>query len=189
MTEADTPSSSERGDRTSPLVFEPEDHLPKPRRREPRGVARPRMGLNLAAMIDVVFLLLIFFMIATRFKLGEEIYRLDLPDRGEALAADPFQLDEEPLRILISTLGRDAEAYRIELDGPYERPRTFGELHQFLLDRQIWPGHPTGLFSPDHPIIVQPTATTRWEHAIGVFNAAVRARYTNISFAETGGRS
>jgi biopolymer transport protein ExbD len=181
VTDAGTPSSS------SPLVFEQDDHLPKPRRREPRGVARTRMGLNLAAMIDVVFLLLIFFMVATRFKLGEEIYRLDLPERGEAVAADPFQLDEEPLRISITSHGR--EAYRIELDGPYDRPRTFAELHQFLLDRQIRPGHPEGLFPPDHPIIVQPSATTRWEHAISVFNAAVRARYTNISFAETGERS
>ena len=40
-----------------------------------------------------------------------------------------------------------------------------------------------GLFEADHPIIIEPTGTTRWEHAMEAFNAAVRARYTNVTFA------
>ncbi|MHC4614422.1 MAG: ExbD/TolR family protein, partial [Planctomycetota bacterium] len=44
-----------------------------------RRQRQARIGLNLTAMIDVVFLLLVYFMAATEFKLGEEIYRLDLP--------------------------------------------------------------------------------------------------------------
>jgi hypothetical protein len=40
-----------------------------------------------------------------------------------------------------------------------------------------------GMFEADHPIIIEPTATTRWEHAMEAFNAAVRARYTNVTFA------
>jgi biopolymer transport protein ExbD len=183
VTDANETSSS-----SSPLIVEHGDHLLRPRRRVRHEPPHTRMGLNLAAMIDVVFLLLIFFMVATRFKLGEEVYRMDLPERGEALAADPFRLDEEPLRISIVSLGRDRDSYRIELDGPYDRPRSFEELHRFLHDRQLRPGETWGLFPPDHPIIVQPSATTRWEHAIGVFNAAVRARYTNVSFAEGDGR-
>ncbi|MCZ6446340.1 MAG: biopolymer transporter ExbD, partial [Planctomycetota bacterium] len=57
------------------------------RRRHRRS--RARIGLNVTAMIDIVFLLLIYFLAATEFKLGEEVYRLDLPQRG--LAADPFE--------------------------------------------------------------------------------------------------
>lgn len=186
MTAEATPSES--GESGSPLGVEQEDHPSGPQGRVRRDPPHTRMGLNLAAMIDVVFLLLIFFMVATRFKLGEEIYRLDLPERGEALAADPFKLDDEPLRITVTSHGRDAETYRIELDGPYDQPRTFDALHQFLRDRQLSPDHPAGLFPTDHPILIQPGPATRWEHAIGAFNAAVRARYTNISFAETGGR-
>ena len=45
---------------------------------------RARIALNLTAMIDVVFLLLIYFMVATEFKAGEEIFRLDLPERQAA---------------------------------------------------------------------------------------------------------
>jgi len=187
VSKPESPTSSSAGhDREgrSPLVFEPEDHVPRPPRRFRREPPHARMGLNLASMIDIVFLLLVFFMVATRFKLGEEVYRLDLPERGEARVADPFQLDDEPLRILVRSIGRDAESYRIDLEGPYGRPTTFEALHQFLLERQVRAEQPAGLFPADHPIIVQPGPATRWEHAIGAFNAAARARYTNISFAE-----
>jgi biopolymer transport protein ExbD len=50
--------------------------------------------LNLAPMIDVVFLLLIFFMVATTFASVEEQLDLDLPvaESGEAAEAAPQEL-------------------------------------------------------------------------------------------------
>ncbi len=153
--------------------------------RQRRGRQRSPISLNLVAMIDVVFLLLIYFMTATEFKLGEEIYRLDLPQRlPSAQVLDPFELDEDPLRISVSTTGLDEDNYRIQLSGPYPQPRTFEELFEFLEQRRISLHAPGGLFAPDHPIIVEPTRTTRWEHAMEAFNAAARARYTNLTFAK-----
>ncbi len=155
------------------------------RLRQRRGRDRPRIGLNLVAMIDVVFLLLMYFMTVTDFKLGEEIYRLDLPQRQPAAQVlDPFQLDEEPLRITVrsSQLGNDG--YSIELSGPYRPPATFEDLFHFLDERRISVHAPGGLFAPDHPIIVEPMRATRWEHAMEAFNAAARARYTNLTFAK-----
>jgi biopolymer transport protein ExbD len=136
------------------------------------------IGLNLTAMIDVVFLLLIYFMAATEFKLGEEIYRLDLPQRGAP--ADPFVLPREPLRIVLTSTG---PACLIRLAGPYAQPAGFDELYGFLRENRRAAGVVGGLFEADHPIIIEPTATTRWEHAMEAFNAAVRARYTNVTFA------
>ena len=82
-------------------------------------------------MIDVTFLLLTYFIVATQFKQGEEVYRLDLPDRrGEASARDPFELDEEPLRIRVATSGIAPNEYRIQVAGPYPHPRTFAELQR-----------------------------------------------------------
>ncbi len=153
--------------------------------RRRRGRERSPMSLNLVAMIDVVFLLLIYFMTATEFKLGEEIYRLDLPQRlPSAQVLDPFELDEDPLRISVATTGLDEDNYRIQLSGPYAQPVTFEELFDFLEQRRISLHAQDGLFLPDHPIIVEPTRTTRWEHAMQVFNAAARARYTNLTFAK-----
>ena len=163
-----------------PLVGLPatDYRLSRVRRRRSSGTAR--ISLNLTAMIDVVFLLLIYFMAGTSFKLGEEIYRMDLPERGPSNALrDPFELDDEPLRISIASVGRTGDSYRIRLDGPYEQ--------LFLSDLQIGQFTTRGMFEADHPIIIEPARTARWEHAVGVFNAAARARYTNITFAKPGG--
>ena len=145
------------------------------------GRGRPRIELNLTAMIDVVFLLLIYFLVATKFKLGEEIYRLDIPERqASERIADPFELDQEPLRIRVASLpGLD---YRIQLDGPYPQPADFETLHLFLEQRRIADDRLGGLFESDHPVIIEAAPTTRWEHAVEAFSVGVRAGYTNITF-------
>ncbi len=160
---------------------EQRDQLPQHRTRRP---PRPRIGLNVTAMIDVVFLLLIYFLSVTNFKLGEEIYRLDLPQRGHAEVVDPFQLDEEPLRIAVISTGIPQQPYRLHIDGPYPQPNDAQELYEFLQQRKLTPQAPGGLFTPDHPIIIEPTSATRWEHVIDAFNAAARAEFTNVTFAE-----
>jgi biopolymer transport protein ExbD len=156
------------------------DPLPQHRTRR---TPRPRMTLNVTAMIDVVFLLLIYFLAVTNFKLGEEAYRLDLPERGQVQEIDPFQLDQEPLRIRVASQGTAVQPYRIQIEGPYEEPASFAALYEFLVQRQLSPVSPGGLFAQDHPIIIEPQSTARWEHVIGAFNAAARAEYTNITFA------
>jgi biopolymer transport protein ExbD len=158
-----------------------DDETPGHRVHQWRGHAR--LSLNLTAMIDVVFLLMIYFMVATEFKSGEEIYRLDLPERIASTAQrDPFDLDYEPVRIHVSSIGSADRSYRLRIEGPYEQPGTFEELHEFLDARRMTPETMTGLFEPDHPIVVVPSRTARWEHAIEAFNAAARARYRNITF-------
>lgn len=139
----------------------------------------PSIALNLAAMIDVVFLLLVYFMAATEFKLGEEIYRLDLPQRGAA--ADPFALPRDPLHISVSSTGRTGYALRLAPAG--EQPATFEALRDYLARTRRAPGAAGGLYEPDHPIVIEPTGDTTWEHAMDAFNAAARARYTNVTFA------
>jgi biopolymer transport protein ExbD len=157
--------------------------IPHVRTRQRHKRGRAQIGLNLTAMIDVVFLLLVYFMVATQFKLGEEIYRMDLPERQPAQAPlDPFDLDDEPLRITVASLG--SGAYQLRIEGPYEQPVTFDDLHQFLRARRIGQGTMGGLFEPDHPIIIAPAGSTRWDHVIEAFNSAVRARYTNITFGQ-----
>ncbi len=143
------------------------------------------LSLNLTAMIDVVFLLLIYFMAATEFKLGEEVYRLDMPQRG---VDDPFALPRDPLRIsVISTSAGDEPGnYLLRLTGAAAQPSTFEELHEYLRQSQRGTGAFAGIFESDHPILIEPGTTTRWEHAIEAYSAAARARYTNVTFAPAG---
>lgn len=143
-----------------------------------------RISLNLTSMIDVTFLLLVYFLVATEFKLGEEVYRLDLPERMPAQSqADPFELDLEPLRIEVFTTGIGERAMTLRIDGPYQQPRSLDELMRFLNERRISPATPNGMFESDHPVIVRPGGDTTWEHTVATFNAVVRSGYTNVTFA------
>lgn len=164
------------------LLGEPSESEHPRRRRNNRPMAR--VSLNLTPMIDVVFQLLIYFILATKFTLGEEIYRMDLPQRQPSSAErDPFQLDLEPLRVEVTSLGLGPGDYAVRLDGPYNQPDTFDDLYNFLLSRQIGEGSFGGLFEVDHPIIIIASPTTRWEHVMEAFNAVARARYNNIMFS------
>jgi len=156
-------------------------HVVAHRRR--RG--RPRIALNLTAMIDVTFLLLVYFIVATRFKVGEEIYRMDLPrDLPGQQQRDPFQLDEQPLRVRIASQGT---AYVLRVDGPYrDKPGSFDELVTWLRERQVSTISTGGLFQTDHPIVIEPTRQASWQHVMQTFNAVARAKYTNIVLARPG---
>ena len=150
-----------------------------PRRRRPHR-DRPAIALNLTAMIDVTFLLLVYFIVATEFKVGEEVYRLDLPERlPAAQQLDPFELDEEPLRIQVLTINAKLDSYRLRLEAAYESPRTFDELYEFLRARRR-----EELYAADHPIIIEPSPYTVWQHALGAFDAAARAKYTNVTLGK-----
>lgn len=152
--------------------------------RHRRVVNAPRrMGVNLTPMIDVVFQLLIYFLLVTNFALGEQVFRLDLPERGGvAEPRSPFDLPEDPLRILVGSEGAGVEGIRIEIEGPYPQPRTLEELERFLSRSRAGKG--SGYFLPDHPLVIVPGETTRWGHVVDVFNATVRAGYLRVRFAE-----
>lgn len=169
-----------------PIRGTPGDQVIEHRRLRQRHAigAGGRISLNLTTMIDVTFLLLIYFLVATEFKVGEEVYRLDLPEHLPAQSErDPFELDQDPLRVEVMTTGLGAHAYTLRIDGPYPQPRSLDELMRFLRERRISPATPNGLFEADHPVIVRPSGTTTWEHTVDTFNAVVRAGYTNVTFA------
>ncbi|MCI0365370.1 MAG: biopolymer transporter ExbD [Phycisphaerales bacterium] len=163
-----------------------DQEIPVPPLRGRRGRQRARMNVNLTSLIDVTFLLLIYFMVATSMTGREQVYHMDLPSREGAGPSDPFTLDDEPLRILVSSSADEAQPYRLTIDGPYPQPATFQALHDFLRSKQVNEATSGGLFDSKHPIMIEPAAGTRWEHAIEAFNAAVTARYSNVTFAAPG---
>lgn len=144
--------------------------------------ARPQMSLNLTPMIDVVFQLLVYFLVSTNFAQGEQVYRVDLPERKDGAASDPFRLDEEPLRIELLPAAEGGVTIRLE--GPWPQPGDFASLEEFLRSRRLDADRPEGLFAPDHPIVVAPAPKVRWDQTVDAFNAVVRAGFTHVSFAE-----
>jgi len=126
--------------------------------------ARPRLNVNLTSLIDVTFLLLIYFMVATNMTMGKR--RIAWICRIAAAAArpsDPFTLDQEPLRVIVLSTGAGFNDYRVQIDGPVSAAGDLRRLFAFLRRSQINDANAGGvmLFAPDHPIVIQPSRSTR----------------------------
>jgi len=76
------------------MIHHHDDHL------HFEGGDRSKLGINIAPLIDVVFLLLVFFMLTTSF-LEQESIILNLPEKTSAAATDA----DEPLVIEIADNG------------------------------------------------------------------------------------
>jgi len=152
-----------------------------------RAISGTRVRLAMTPMIDVVFLLLVFFVCTVRFERNEVVYTLDLPQRGRT--ADPLALQERPLVIRVGARTGDRVPIDVQADGLRERPTSFEALAATLTRtrRGAGPDAATaGLFVADHPVLIAPAGDCGWQDAVDAFNAAVRAGFRNISFARSG---
>lgn len=149
------------------------NHHRASRRRERLGP--PKVELNLTPMIDVVFQLLIYFLLGTSFAVGEQTFRMDLPDRDGRGQVDPFELDDSP--VVIQVLGSG----RVYVPGPWRGPNRTINLAEFLEEQRLDRG---GLLPTDTPIHIDPNPGVDWGEAVEAFNAAVLAGYHSVGFAE-----
>ena len=90
---------------------------------------------------------------------------------------------ERPIKIRLSSLSVATEC-RIELIGIGRNPRDFRELAQQLASIQYNSRNPGGSFKADNPVIIEPDGFVRWQHVVNAFNAAIKARYTNVAFSQ-----
>ncbi|QNN22780.1 biopolymer transporter ExbD [Planctomycetales bacterium ZRK34] len=139
--------------------------------------------LNLTSMLDVCFLLLIFFVLTASFDLGEGILPTELPHDGLSANANPTTPPPMPLNIALRSLGGDDVS--IQVSGMTAAPADFHELYAVLADHRYDPAtNPTAPYMEEDPITITPDRTVRWAHVVNAFNAARRARYANVQFAQ-----
>jgi biopolymer transport protein ExbD len=81
------------------------------------------LGLRMTAMIDVIFLLLIFFVLTAQFSREEQFLPIRLP--GPASAAQRLDVPAEPLRISIAMQG---DLCRIDLGRGRQVALTVSDL-------------------------------------------------------------
>jgi biopolymer transport protein ExbD len=146
------------------------------KRRAPREPAS--MQLNLTSMIDVIFQLLIYFVITASFAVEEGAIAAKLPKgSGEG---DPTEPPKTKLKIrLQSTANAGA---RVSVDN--RRVKNFAQLHERLVQLQDNPEKGrSGPYGVDNPVVIEPQGEVRWQHVVNAFNAAVRAEYGNVNFA------
>lgn len=137
---------------------------------------------NLTSMLDVCFLLLIFFVLTASFDLGEGILPTELPADHDR-QADPAVPPPSPLDISLRSLGGDDVS--IQVAGMPDTLANYRELYSLLEAFHHDPvTNPTGPYSADDLITITPDRTVRWAHVVNAFNAARRARYANVQFAQ-----
>lgn len=129
-----------------------------------RRRAREELELNLTPLIDVVFLLLIFFMVSTTFQKESEI-SLQLPKASE----DPVEVPAEQYEIVVNAAGKffinDTELVNSDIE----------TLRQALFDL-------TG-GQRDIPITIRADAQTPHQAVVTAMDAAAQLGLSRMSIA------
>lgn len=129
------------------------------------------VGFQIAPMVDVVFVLLLFFMASAGSQIIERELNISLPSgRSSAAAAGP---PPTPMIIDIGPDGIVSMNSRVfDTPGSKELP----ELRATLKDN-------IERFGEDNPVIIRPDENARQERIIDVLNSAAAAGVKNLTFS------
>ncbi|HVP10497.1 MAG TPA: biopolymer transporter ExbD [Phycisphaerae bacterium] len=140
-----------------------------------RGIPPAHAAIpNLAPMVDVVMVILIFFMLGTTFAISEGILPTQLPSQvgpggGAAITIVPS------VRIML--LERPGATCRIlVMDRPLER-NTFDELGGFLREKRVAGADATA------PVLIAAEGGVQYQDVISAMDACVQAGFRNIQFS------
>ncbi|MEX1015453.1 MAG: biopolymer transporter ExbD [Phycisphaeraceae bacterium] len=149
--------------------------------RQRRGLAPAKMQPNLSSMIDIIFQLLIYFVVTASFAIDEGVLTATLPT-GAGSASD---MEPPPETLDIRLVSAGEIGVSIDLGGT-GRLDSFTALASELDGLQFDPGRGrhNGVYAPDDPVVIRPAGDVRWQHVVNAFNAAIKARYTNVNFAQ-----
>jgi biopolymer transport protein ExbD len=130
-----------------------------------------------APMIDMSFLLLVFFMTTTRFSAPEGVLSSQMPAYGAGGTGHVVALPLTPLVLRVRAAPQTEAGYSISVDR-FDAPPALDELPSFLARILGEAG-----FDAQTPLILVADDAVRWDHVVGTWNAALRAGWKNIAFA------
>ena len=127
------------------------------------------IGFQIAPMVDVVFVLMLFFMASAGSQIVENELNISLPSGA---AAAPGSTQKTPIIIDISG------------DGQVVGNNTsFGTTtDRALLSLRDWLKATQG-FGGEDPVIIRPNSDTKHERIIDVLNACAAAGIKNLTFS------
>ena len=134
-----------------------------------------RMQPPLTPMIDVTFLLLLFFLLTFTFREYEGQIPGALPG-GQGGGPPPLY------QIHVSVRSEGATGACYEIAGLNERIRDPLRLHEALQDIQELTQSRAG------PVVIAPDAFVAWNHVTEAFNQAARLGFEKVGFAPATGR-
>jgi biopolymer transport protein ExbD len=125
-------------------------------------------GLQIAPMLDILFVLLLFFMVAAGSQKHEASIATDLPGKGS-----PGK--DVPVQIAIDADGQ-VSVNNAEADSTIgdDLPETINRLKGMIAS------------NPNQPVIITPTPSTRQQRVVDVLNACTAAGVKNLAFGSGG---
>ncbi len=135
------------------------------------GCIHRRYELKLTAMIDVVFLLLIFFMCTIKFRTPEGKIQSNLPEDSDA----PIIEDIEQINIVARRTGDTVELF-INKDSFGSDFAAVETRLRSLRERFEKTGTP-------HIFIVDGSQDIQFQYVVTTINTCIRAGITDLSFA------
>ncbi|MDX2198431.1 MAG: biopolymer transporter ExbD [Phycisphaerae bacterium] len=135
---------------------------------------------NLAPMVDVIMVLLVFFLIGASFNLlDERLLKTELdPNVGPGGAA-AVELSPR-IRVRIEDFD-DGKSAKITLMDRSVPPGDFAALRALLAERR------DAGADVDNPVIVAPDSNVRWNFVIQAMDAVIGAGFGNVQFALASG--
>lgn len=141
---------------------------------EPAGERIP----NLAPMVDVIMVLLVFFMLGASFNLLREgALATELDPRsgpGPGAAIEVFPV----VKIALEAVEAGAGCNIYVMGEPVEG-NSFANLHRFLRGRVEAGADPLS------PVVIGAQGKVRWRFVVAAMDAAVRAGFKNVQFSVT----
>ena len=141
-----------------------------------KNVKRPKpIPLNMTSMIDVIFLLLIFFVCTANLNAIEEILPTDFSRSGtnvSLIEPDPDFIDLKYARIRI-TYPNKTPHWQVEGHGCRSLQETRDVLSRIARSK------------PDLPVIIASEAAVPWENVIDTYDACRSAGLVRIQYEVT----
>lgn len=126
------------------------------------------VGFQLAPMLDIVFLLLIFFVVTTKFILNEQDLKVKVPTAPKTTEETSRAIDE----IIIN-----AREDNGELIITVDREEFTREKLGALLERMV-------RLNPDQPVRIRGDAQMTWQMMADVITTCTKAGISQVSFSK-----
>lgn len=127
------------------------------------------MGFQIAPMVDVVFVLLLFFMASAGSQIVEKELTINLPSgvkSGQAPQVTPIVIEISPS----GQVSMNSQAFGTEKD-------------KDLVQLKEWLKNNVEEFGGNDPVIIRPNPETRQERIVDVLNACAYAGVKNLTFS------
>lgn len=125
-------------------------------------------GFQLAPMLDIVFLLLIFFVVTTKFIANEQDLKVKVPTAATTTEETSRAIDE-----IIINVREDGDELIITID----REEFSRENLLALMKRMV-------SVNPNQPVRIRGDADARWQKIADVISTCSEAGVWNISFSK-----